>query len=83
MNISAELSLYPLDADYKPVIIDYIEALKQYEGLEIRTHALSTEVFGDYATVMAAVQEATKAVFESSAAVILVARYLNRDRREE
>ena len=83
MKISAELSLYPLDAEYKPVIVDYINVLEQSAGLEVRTHALRTEIFGEYETVMTAVKDATKSVFESSQAVVLVAKYLNRDRRDD
>lgn len=82
MNISAELSLYPLIEGYKPVISGYISELNKFERLEVRTHALSTEIFGDYEDVMAAIKSATRAVFEQDAGVVLVAKYLNRDRRD-
>ena len=82
MNITAELSLYPLNEGFKPVIIDYIEQLHTFDGLEIRTHALSTEIFGDYETVMSAIQATTRTVFESDSGIVLAAKYLNRDRRD-
>ena len=82
MNISAELSLYPLAENYKPVISAYIAALAEYDYLEVRTHALSTEVFGKYEEVMQAIQSATKVVFEHEAGAVLVAKFLNKDRRE-
>ena len=80
MKISAELSLYPLTGDYKPPIRDYIQRLESRAGLTVRTNALSTEVFGDYDTVMGAVNETTKALFELDDSVVLVAKYLNTDR---
>ena len=81
MNITAELSLYPLDADYATLIKAYIAELNRYESLEVRTHALSTELFGEYSAVMDAVHAATRKVFEQDPAAVLVAKYLNRDRR--
>lgn len=81
MMISAELSYYPLTADYKPPIHDYISALQQFDALEVRTNALSTELFGEYELVMQAVQQATLAAFEKENGAVLVAKFLNRDRR--
>ncbi len=81
MNISAELSLYPLDADHVGTIRDFIAELNKVPGLEVRTHALSTEVFGDCALVMDTIATLTRQVFERDPATVLVAKYLNRDRR--
>lgn len=81
MNITAELSLYPLTGDYVPTIQAYIEELNTIAGLEVRTHALSTEVFGEYSAVMLAIQNATHTVFCADPAAVLVAKFLNRDRR--
>lgn len=83
MNISAELSLYPLSDDYIAIVKGYLADLNRFEGLEVRTHALSTEIFGDFETVMQAIQSATKTVFDADPAAVLVAKYLNRDRRDK
>lgn len=80
MKISAELSLYPLSSDFKPAIRGYIKQLEGCADLTVRTHALSTELFGEYDAVMKAVNETTKAVFELDNTVVLVAKYLNTDR---
>ena len=81
MKITAELSLYPLATpDYKEIIQQYIDRLHTFKHIEVRTHALSTEIFGDYESIMKAVQEATRTVFERQEGVILVAKYLNADR---
>jgi uncharacterized protein YqgV (UPF0045/DUF77 family) len=81
MNITAELSLYPLTGDYVPTIQAYIDELNTIDGLEVRTHALSTEVFGEYSAVMLAIQNVTHTVFCADPAAVLVAKFLNRDRR--
>lgn len=82
MNITAELSFYPLNDNCIAQIKAYIEALNRYDSLEIRTHALSTEIFGDYDTVMQAIADTTKKSFEADSGVVLVAKYLNKDRRD-
>lgn len=82
MNITAELSFYPLSENYIAPIKAYIAALNQFEGLEVRTHALSTELFGEYDDVMQAINQTTRKAFETDGGVVLVAKYLNRDRRK-
>ncbi len=83
MKISAELSLYPLSADYKPLIKQFIARISRIEGLAVKTNAMSTEVFGEYDTVMEAVQQASRVVFEEDDAVVLIAKYLNKDREHK
>lgn len=80
MKISAELSLYPLSDTHKPIIKDYIDVLRSHEQLDVRTHALSTEIFGEYDAVMSAINAATKTVFERDQGIVLIAKYLNKDR---
>ena len=82
MVITAELSLYPLNENFVPPIKFYIEALNRVPGLEVRTNALSTELYGEYDVVMDAVQQATKTAFEKTGSMVLMAKYLNKDRRQ-
>ena len=69
MIATAEISLYPLHENYEEVIIEYILKLRQYEGLRVETNGMSTQVFGEYDTLMAALTAESKAVFESGKAV--------------
>jgi len=48
MNISLDISLYPLTPDYKKPILAFIEALRTYEGIEILMNPLSTQLYGDF-----------------------------------
>jgi uncharacterized protein YqgV (UPF0045/DUF77 family) len=54
MQVAVDISLYPLNGDYVPPIKDFITRLNAYPGLSVVTNAMSTQVRGDYATVMAA-----------------------------
>lgn len=81
-KISAELSLYPLKRECRQDILDYLQKLREYDGIEVRTHALSTEVFGEYDLVMAAIGAVTREIFETDSSVVLVAKYLNKDRSD-
>ena len=56
MELTAELSLYPLQDDYIPPIDDFIADLRGQAGLTVVTNAMSTQVRGDYGLVFAAIQ---------------------------
>lgn len=82
MKATAEISLYPLHEDYEDVIIEYILKLRQYNGLRVETDGMSTQVFGEYDTVMAAITAESKTVFESGKAVLIM-KLIGADRSKE
>ena len=51
MKISVELTLTPLQNEFEKPIIDFIKKLRA-SGLKILENPLSTQVYGDYDTVM-------------------------------
>ncbi|MFK8040784.1 YkoF family thiamine/hydroxymethylpyrimidine-binding protein [Congregibacter sp.] len=57
MTLTAELSLYPLNAEYIPVIQSLIDELNTREGLKIVTNAMSTQIQGQHQAVMSAVSD--------------------------
>jgi uncharacterized protein YqgV (UPF0045/DUF77 family) len=59
MNISVELTLTPLQDDFEPAIINFIKELRA-SGLTIIENPLSTQVYGDYDTVMSLLQKEMK-----------------------
>jgi len=79
MNVSVDISLYPLDADYKPAIKDFIRDLRSYAGIELVTNQLSTQLRGEYATVTTALNACMLKTMEGKQKVVFVARYLNAD----
>jgi len=79
MNITVDISMYPLDADYKPPIKDFIRRLRAYEGLTLVTNQLSTQVNGDFEQVTVALNECIKDSMSGAQRVVFVTRYLNAD----
>jgi uncharacterized protein YqgV (UPF0045/DUF77 family) len=75
VKLTADISLYPLRDDYIPVIRDFIEALREYEALEIATTATSTLVCGDYDAVFAAVQAELRRSHEAQGIQVLVCKF--------
>lgn len=77
MNITADISMYPLDADYKPAIKDFIRRLRSRPGLTLVTNQLSTQVTGEFDAVTGAVNDCMRESMDGDTRVVFVARYLN------
>ena len=52
MQVSVDISLYPLHQDYIPQIDAFILLLNQEPAVQVVTNALSTQLYGEYETVM-------------------------------
>ena len=52
MQVSVDISLYPLHQDYIPQIDAFIHLLNQEPNVQVVTNALSTQLYGEYETVM-------------------------------
>jgi uncharacterized protein YqgV (UPF0045/DUF77 family) len=76
MDIAVELSLYPLDADYIPPIQDFIDRLNTHGGLKVVTNSMSTQVFGEYTRVMAALNEELRRTFETNEKAVFAMKVL-------
>jgi uncharacterized protein YqgV (UPF0045/DUF77 family) len=79
MRITAELSLYPLQADFTGPITAFIHALRARPGLEVVTNQLSTQLRGEFAAVTGAINECLALTMAEHHPVVLVAKYLNAD----
>lgn len=79
MDITIDISMYPLQQDYKPLIIDFVKALRQRDEIRIETNGVSTQVYGDYEAVMLALKEEMKRVFEGPHKVSMVMKIVNDD----
>jgi uncharacterized protein YqgV (UPF0045/DUF77 family) len=77
MEITAELSMYPLDADYKPPIIDFIMDLRAQAGITIVTNQLSTQVRGEYEAVTGAINRCMRKAMQAGPRVVFTVKYLN------
>ena len=76
MKLTAELSLYPLQEDYIPVIQAFISAARADSDLVIVTNAMSTQVCGDYDKVFSMVQQALKTSYQQHGRQVLVCKFI-------
>ena len=83
LNLSIEISMYPLDSDYIPPIQNFIDNLNKFDNLKIITNSMSTQVSGDYDTVSTAVNNAIKEIMyefsNRNKKVVFITKCLNAD----
>ncbi len=78
MNISVEISYYPLQEEFVPHIRDFIDRLNNYASLHCITNGMSTQVFGDFDNVMDAISNEIKKSFELPHSVFVL-KIINKD----
>lgn len=76
MELSVEISKYPLADDYIPAIKDFIDRLNKVDGLSVVTNTMSTQVFGDYDLVMNTLNAEIKRSFEQFGKSIFVCKFI-------
>ncbi len=77
MRIAVDISLYPLRDEYLPPIEDVIARLHAHEDIDVVTNPLSTQLLGEYATVMNALQDEIATTFEQIPKAVFTIRILN------
>lgn len=81
MQLSVEISKYPLADDYITPIKGFIEQLNTYPDIKVLTNTMSTQLFGDYDVVMQALQACIKWSFEHYGKVVFVCKFIHGDLR--
>ena len=81
MNISVELTFSPLQDDYELHIINFIKKVRS-SGLTVLENPLSTQVYGDYDTVMKVLFVDIKEAFEMMEKGLLHMKIVKSDRSE-
>lgn len=79
MQLSVEISNYPLSEEYIPPIKDFIERLKATPDLRISCNTMSTQIFGEYDLVMDVMTREMKSSFERFGKMIFVCKFINAD----
>lgn len=79
MQLSVEISNYPLNEQYIPPIRDFIERLVANPKLRTNCNTMSTQVFGDYDEVMAVLNAEMKDSFARYGKMIFVCKFINAD----
>ncbi|MDX8553736.1 thiamine-binding protein [Tenacibaculum sp. 1B UA] len=81
MKISVELTLSPLQNEFEEPIINFIKKLRA-SGLTVLENPLSTQVYGDYDTVMGLVTSELKNTFELIDNGLLFMKIVKTDRSD-
>ncbi|MEH8017549.1 hypothetical protein MN202_09905 [Rheinheimera muenzenbergensis] len=81
MQLSVEISKYPLADDYITPIKGFIDQLNQYPDITVLTNTMSTQLFGDYDSVMQALQACIKWSFQRYGKVVFVCKFIQGDLR--
>ena len=76
MKLTAEMSLYPLQEEFLPIIQAFIDALFANSRLTVVSNAMSTLVSGDYDQVFAAVSDALAASTRQFGKQVLVVKFI-------
>lgn len=82
MQISVDISLYPLKEEFIPPIRSFIERLTEYEELEIVRNAMSTQVYGPYQRVLEIVTAEMHKTHQETPKASFVMKVLNGDVRQ-
>jgi len=76
MHVAVEISLYPLTDGFIPPIRDFIERLRTHDGLRVVTNSMSTQVAGELAQVMRALEQEMAVTFAAPQRSVLVMKVL-------
>jgi len=77
MRVAVDISLYPLDTEIIPPILDVIRRLNEYDNMDIVTNPMSTQIRGEFEEVMAALQSEIRTTFENLPKAVFAIKILN------
>ena len=76
MDLSIELTAYPLEEKYLPIIEDYIEHLKSYKNVIIKTFPTCSVIYGQHDDVIKVLSSSIKWSVENNNKVIFITKLL-------
>ncbi len=79
MQLSVDISLYPLKDEYAPVVIEFIDRLKQYEGLRVISNTMTTQIFGEYDLVHDVLRKEMRHSIATYGRSIFVCKFIDGD----
>jgi uncharacterized protein YqgV (UPF0045/DUF77 family) len=77
MQIAVDISLYPLDENFIPPIKDIIDRLGQHEGIEVDRNRMSTQIRGDFDTIMPVLTNEMRTTFNDVPKAVFAIKILN------
>tara|TARA_B100001175_G_scaffold27182_1_gene20019 strand:- start:444 stop:698 length:255 start_codon:yes stop_codon:yes gene_type:complete len=82
MQVSIDVSLYPLNEKFISSIDDFISGLKKYDNIEVRTNSMSTQLFGEFDDLMSILKNEIEKTFKSDFNSVLNLKIVNGDSRK-
>ncbi len=79
MNVSIEMTLMPLNDNYKDVIKDFILSIRNSE-FKVLENPLSTQIYGDYDKLIDLLKAEIKDVFSNNEGIMVNLKIVNGDR---
>ena len=81
MEISVDISLYPLQEGYEKPILAFIAALEKEQSVDVVRNELSTQVHGEYHTIMQLLEKEILSVFDEIPHSIFVIKLVGNNRK--
>lgn len=82
MEITVEISMYPLREDYETAILSFIHNVKAEKGVEVIVNPTATHLFGEYDLVMKTLQIHVKRSFQNYGKAVFAFKVLNGNLRD-
>ena len=83
MIISVEISMYPLNENYRPQVEAFLEQIRHsHDEIDVRTNNMSTRLFGEFELVTTRLNQAMKFSMQNEGTIAFVCKYLSGDTRE-
>ncbi len=76
MQLSVEISMYPLKEEYIPAIQGFIDRVNTRPGVKVITNDMSTQIFGDYDVVMDLMRDEMRKSYEQHGRAIFVCKFI-------
>jgi len=80
MEISVDISMYPLQEEFEKPILAFIKTLENVEQVEVVRNELSTQIHGDYKVIMALLEKEMFSVFTEIPNSIFVLKFVGNNR---
>lgn len=77
MKISVEVSLYPLADGYLDIIKATVERLAEAEEIAVKTNSMSTQLTGEFESIMKVLQSEILQTFQNTDKAVFVCKFLN------
>lgn len=81
MEVSVDISMYPLQQEFEAPILAFIDQLEKEPSVEVVRNELSTQVHGEYKTIMALLEKEIFSVFTEIPNSIFVLKFVGNNRQ--